>query len=252
MKFSILGTNIDDLNSYRETFERVTDYLRTQGKPTYLTVNNVHTVTEGLRDRNFREIVNNSFLSLPDGKPLSVVGKWKGFKKVERIFGPAFFEKTLSWGVGKNIRHFFLGSKQATLDKLIKNAEKRFPGIKIAGAASPPFRELLPDENERYLKEINSSGADIIWVSLGAPKQEKWIYSNYHSLNKGIMIGIGAGFDYMAENLKNAPKWMKDYSLEWLYRLKQEPRRLGKRYLISNSQFIFYVSLELLGLKKFC
>lgn len=252
MKFSILGTNIDDLNSYRETFELVIDYLRTQGKPAYLTVNNVHTVTEGLRDRNFREIVNNSFLSLPDGKPLSVIGKWKGFKKVERIFGPAFFEKTLGWGVGENVRHFFWGSKQATLDKLIKNAEKRFPGIKIAGAASPPFRELSPEENERYLKEINNSGADIIWVSLGAPKQEKWIYSNYHSLNKGIMVGIGAGFDYMAENLKNAPKWMKDYSLEWLYRLKQEPGRLGKRYLISNSQFIFYVSLELLGLKKFC
>lgn len=98
---------------------------------------------------------------------------------------------------------------------------------------------------------MNASEPDIIWVSLGAPKQEKWIYSNYSLLNKGLMIGIGAGFDYMAENLKNAPQWMKYFSLEWLYRLKQEPGRLWKRYLVRNSQFIFYVTLELLGLKKF-
>ena len=251
MKFSVLGTKIDELNSYRETYELVIDYLRAQSKPAYLTVNNVHTVTMGLRDKKFREIINNSFLSLPDGKPLSVIGKWKGVKRVERIFGPAFFEMTLGWGVDDNLKHYFFGSSTETLDKLKKNAEKKFPGIKIAGALSPPFRELQPEENEQFLNEINNSGADIIWVSLGAPKQEKWIYSNYRSFDKGLFIGIGAGFDYMAENLKNAPAWMKDYSLEWLFRLKQEPRRLWKRYLISNTQFIFYTALELLGLKKF-
>jgi N-acetylglucosaminyldiphosphoundecaprenol N-acetyl-beta-D-mannosaminyltransferase len=251
MKFSILGTNIDDLNSYRETYELLLNYLKTQNEPAYLTVNNVHTVTEGLKDNKFREIVNNSFLALPDGKPLSVIGKWKGAKKTERIFGPTFFEKVLEWGVEENLKHYFWGNRLDTLDKLIKNAEKRFSGIKIAGASSPPFRELLPSENDQYLENINNSGADIVWISLGAPKQEKWIYSNYKSLNKGVMVGIGAGFDYLAENLKNAPGWMKDFSLEWLYRLKQEPRRLWKRYLISNSKFIYYAALELLGLKKF-
>jgi N-acetylglucosaminyldiphosphoundecaprenol N-acetyl-beta-D-mannosaminyltransferase len=251
MKFSILGTKLDDLNSYRETYELVLNYIRTQNKPAYLTVNNVHTVTEGLRDKDYGKIINNSFLALPDGKPLSVIGKWKGIKRVERIFGPAFFEKTLEWGVKENIRHFFFGSSDDTLAKLKKNIECKFPGIKTAGAISPPFRDILPSENEQFLKEINNSKPDIVWVSLGAPKQEKWIYSNYSRLNQGLMIGIGAGFDYMAENLKNAPQWMKDFSLEWLYRLKQEPKRLWKRYLISNSVFIFYVTLELLGLKKF-
>ncbi len=251
MKYSVLGTNIDDLNSYRETYELVLNYLKTQSKPSYLTVNNVHTVTEGIKDTQFREIINNSFLALPDGKPLSVIGRWKGFKRVERIFGPTFFEKTLEWGVEENLKHFFFGSSPETLDKLKKNVEKKFPGIKIAGCISPPFREFLITENETFLNEIKNSGADIIWVSLGAPKQERWIFSNFRLLNRGIMIGIGAGFDYMAENLKNAPEWMKDFSLEWLYRFKQEPRRLWKRYLISNSQFIFYVTLEFLGLKKF-
>ncbi|MFZ0453667.1 MAG: WecB/TagA/CpsF family glycosyltransferase [Ignavibacteriaceae bacterium] len=251
MKFSILGTNLDDLNSYRETYELALNYLKTQRKPSYLTVNNVHTVTEGLKDHGFREIVNNSFLALPDGKPLSVIGKWNGIKRVERIFGPAFFEKVLGWGVEENLKHYFFGSSNATLEKLKKNIEYKFPGIKIAGALSPPFHEFLIGENERFVEEINSSEPDIIWVSLGAPKQERWVYSNFRKLNKGLMIGIGAGFDYLADNLKHAPGWMKELSLEWVYRLVQEPGRLWKRYLISNSQFIFYVTLELLGLKKF-
>ncbi len=251
MKFAILGSNIDDLNSYRETYELMLNYLKTKSEPAYITVNNVHTVTEGLKDKKFREIVNSSFLALPDGKPLSVIGKRKGIKRVERIFGPAFFEKTLEWGVKEDLKHFFFGSKQATLDSLIKNIEKKFPGIIITGSIAPPYREFLPEENERFLEEINNLLPDIIWVSLGAPKQEKWIYSNYMALKRGLMIGIGAGFDYSAGNIKNAPKWMKDYSLEWAYRLKQEPARLWKRYLISNSQFIWFVTLELLGLKKF-
>ena len=251
MKYSILGTNIDDLNSYRETYELVLNYLKTQSKPSYLTVNNVHTVTEGIKDPEFRKIINNSFLSLPDGKPLSVIGKWKGIKRVDRIFGPTFFEKTLEWGAEENLKHYFFGSSGATLEKLKKNVENKFPGIKISGAYSPPFREFLMEENDRFLENINSKEPDIIWVSLGAPKQEKWIYSNFNKINKGIMIGIGAGFDYLSGNLKHAPAWMKNSSLEWFYRLMQEPGRLLKRYLISNSQFIFYVTLELLGLKKF-
>jgi N-acetylglucosaminyldiphosphoundecaprenol N-acetyl-beta-D-mannosaminyltransferase len=251
MKFAILGSNIDDLNSYREAYEVILNYLRTRNEPSYVTVNNVHTITEGLRDKKFKEIVNNSFLALPDGKPLSVIGKRKGIKRVERIFGPAFFEKTLEWGVPENLKHFFFGSKQTTLDSLKKNVETRFPGIIITGSIAPPFRGFLTAENERFLEEINYCEPDIVWVSLGAPKQEKWIYSNFKSLNKGLMIGIGAGFDYSAGNIKNAPEWMKNYSLEWIYRLKQEPARLWKRYLVSNSQFILFVTLELLGLKKF-
>ncbi len=251
MKFSILGCNIDDLNSYREAYELLIKYLNNNSKPAYITVNNVHTVTEGLKDNHYRKIINNSFLALPDGKPLSLTGKLKGVKRVERLFGPTFFEKTLEWGVKDGLKHFFFGSSYATLDKLKSNIELKFPGTKVAGFLSPPFREFLPEENERYLNEINNSKPDIVWVALGAPKQEKWIYSNFNSLNKGIMIGIGAGFDYLAGNLVNAPQWMKDHSLEWLYRLKQEPERLWKRYLFRNITFILFEMAELLKLKRF-
>ncbi len=250
MKFSVLGSNISDLNSYREAYDLLINYLHNQNKPAYITVNNVHTVTEGLKDSHFRDIINNSFLALPDGRPLSLTGKLKGVKRVERLFGPTFFEKTLEWGVKDGLKHFFFGSSYATIDKLKSNIELKFPGTKVAGFLAPPFREFLPEENKRYLNEINNSKPDVVWVALGAPKQEKWIYSNFNSLNKGIMIGIGAGFNYLAGNLLNAPRWMKDYSLEWLYRLKQEPERLWKRYLITNPKFIFYITLELLHLKK--
>ena len=250
MKFSVLGANINDLNSYREAYDLLLVYLGSQNKPAYITVNNVHTVTEGFKDKDFRDIINNSYLALPDGRPLSIVGKLKGNNRVQRIFGPSFFEKALEWGVTDNLKHFFFGCSQDTLDKLKINAEKKFPGINIIGMISPPFRELSKEDNEGYLSEINGCKPDIVWVSLGAPKQERWVYSNYKYLNKGVMIGIGAGFNYLSGKLSHAPDWMKDYSLEWIYRIKQEPGRLWKRYLLRNPQFIFFVLLELLGMKK--
>ena len=116
---------------------------------------------------------------------------------------------------------------------------------------SPPFKSLSLNENLEFISQINDLNPDIIWVGLGAPKQEKWMYENYQKLNKGIMIGVGAGFDYLAGETHHAPDWMKNYSLEWLYRLIQEPQRLWKRYLITNSLFILMNTLELLNLKTY-
>jgi N-acetylglucosaminyldiphosphoundecaprenol N-acetyl-beta-D-mannosaminyltransferase len=252
MKYSILGTYIDNLSSYEETYGRVLEFIRSQSGTSYITINNVHTVIEALKDKSYREIINHSYLALPDGKPLSVIGKWKGIRSVKRIFGATFFEKTLEWGQKDDLKHFFFGSSEETLCKMKDVIKNRFPGAKIAGMISPPFKKYFsPEENNSFLEQINNSGADIVWVSLGAPKQEKWIIANYKNLNKGIMAGIGAGFDYLAGNILEAPVWMKETSLEWVYRLKQEPKRLWKRYLVNNPQFIFFVTLELLGLKKF-
>lgn len=170
---------------------------------------------------------------------------------MSRIFGPTFFEKTLEWGQKDGLKHFFFGSSQDTLDKLKNVIPNRFPNTRVVGMVSPPFRILSPEENEHYLQMMNESKADIIWVALGAPKQERWMYENYHKLNRGVMIGIGAGFDYLAGNTRHAPQWMKNFALEWLYRLIQEPRRLWKRYLVTNTLFILFVAMELLGVKRF-
>lgn len=245
----ILGVKISTTISYREVYGRLNSFL--VSTPSYITVNNVHTVVEAVRNKSFRKVVNNSVLSLPDGKPLSVIAKLKGEKNVNRIFGPSFFEKTLDWGQEDAIKHYFFGSSEKTLEKINNVMKVSFPSSHISGFFSPPYRPFTPEENELFIKHMNESGADIFWIGLGAPKQEMWMYENYKKLNRGVMIGIGAGFDYLAGNTRHAPEWMKNFALEWLYRLIQEPRRLWKRYLITNTLFVWYVFLELTGLRKF-
>lgn len=247
MKFLILGHNIS-ITDYERAFLILKENCFNGG---YITVNNVHTIIEGVRDNRYRNIINKAVLALPDGMPLVKIAKWRGIENIERVFGPTFFEKTLEWGQKEGLKHFFFGSSEETLQKMKAVIEKRFPDAIIAGIIVPPFRPFSTEENEQFIREMNESGADIFWISLGAPKQEIWMVENYQKLNRGIMIGIGAGFDYLAGNTKHAPQWMKNMALEWLYRLIQEPRRLWKRYLVTNTMFIWYLLLELLGLKKF-
>jgi len=245
----ILGVKISIVNSYRKVYEtlKLTSFVSSS----YITVNNVHTVVEAVHNVTYKDIINSSFLSLPDGKPLSVVARLKGIKNISRIFGPTFFEKALDWGQKDSIKHFFFGSNKETLDKMIEVIIEKYPKAKIVGIISPPYRVLTEKENTEYLRKMNESNADLIWIGLGAPKQEIWMYENYKKLNRGIMIGIGAGFDYLAGNTKHAPQWMKSFALEWLFRLFQEPQRLWKRYLVTNTLFIIFLILESLRIKKY-
>ncbi len=236
----VLSTKITLLSSYEEAYNKLLIYLKQNLKPAYVTVNNVHTVVEAVRNKDYNQALNNSFLSLPDGKPLSICLKLKGFKNVNRIFGPTFFEKTLEWGQKDNLKHFFFGSDESTLKKMIEAIKQKYPKTIISGYYSPPFKAFTKEENEKFLDIINKSGADIIWIGLGAPKQELWMIENKDKLNRGIMVGIGAGFAYTAGTTKHAPKWMKELALEWLYRLIQEPKRLWKRYLVTNTLFLWY------------
>lgn len=251
MAYSVLGSKISCLMSYEEAYSLLIRWLRENNESNYITVNNVHTITEALKDKSFQDIINNSYLSLPDGRPLSMIAKLRGIKGVNRIFGPSFFEMALEAGQKDGIRHYFFGSSEVTLKKMKDAISLKYPNAKIAGMISPPYKEFSAEENNKFMEEINSCNPDLVWVSLGAPKQEKWIFNNYKKLNSGLMIGIGAGFDYLAGNIKHAPNWMKNLSLEWFYRLLQEPARLWKRYLFSNPKFVLYEILELTHLKKF-
>lgn len=251
MKITILAIKISRLSSYKETYNTVLNKVSSASSPAYITVNNVHTVVEGVKNKEYGKIINSAFLALPDGKPLSVVAKIKGAKNIARIFGPTFMEKTIDWGRKDGLKHFFWGSTKETLEKMMAQIKAKYSEVNIVGAVSPPFRALTEKENMDYIRQMNDADPDIVWIALGAPKQEIWMYENYKKLNRGVMIGIGAGFDYLAGNTKHAPSWMKRYALEWLYRLIQEPGRLWKRYLVTNTLFIWYLLLELLHLKKF-
>ncbi len=250
MKTNILGCKISNVESFESVYSNIKSAI-SEDKAHYITVNNVHTVIEGFLNSNYQDSINNAFMALPDGKPLSVVSKIKGYKDSFRIFGPTLMEKTLEWGQKDKLKHFVFGSCEETINKMKAMIQKKYPEAEIVGMISPPYRPFTDSEVEEYFKLFNKSKADIIWVGLGAPKQEIWMYENYKKLDSGIMIGIGAGFDYLAGKTKHAPEWMKNYSLEWLYRLVQEPKRLWKRYLVTNSLFIALIIAEFLGIKRF-
>jgi N-acetylglucosaminyldiphosphoundecaprenol N-acetyl-beta-D-mannosaminyltransferase len=243
----ILGNRIDCFRTYRELYEAVLGNIQGCSTETgYITVNNVHTMIEGFRNSAYREIINNSYLSIPDGKPLQIVGRLKGNKEISRLFGPTVMEKFIDWGRKDHARHFFFGSSEETLARLKMTIQKKYPGTIISGMVAPPFKPMGEWENVEFAQTINDATPHFIWIGLGAPKQERWMYENYKSVHHGVMFGIGAGFDYLAGNTKHAPQWMKDCALEWLYRLAQEPGRLWKRYLTTIPQFILFASRELL------
>ena len=179
-------------------------------------------------------------MALPDGKPLSVVSKMRGYEEAERVTGPDLMKIMFQRGqAGNGLKHYFYGGKPEMLKKLEMELKTTYPRLQIVGMYSPPFRELSEVEKQQDIDRINASGADVIWIGLGAPKQENWMYEHKGKL-QGTAIGVGAGFDYHAKELKRAPIWMQKMRLEWLPRLIQNPRRLWKRYLVTNIKFIVY------------
>lgn len=233
----ILGVNIAITN-----MQDVTEYILSQvdqirGK--YICLSNVHTTVMSRKDPNYCIVQNDAFLALPDGSPLVLVQKMRGFSGAERIAGPDLMPAI--WKATENTKwkHYFYGSSPETIKALKHNLKERYPGLNVVGLESPPYRPLTEEEDLQMLERINASGADFLWVGLGAPKQELWMKEHENKLQT-VMLGVGAGFDFHAGTVKRAPKWMQEHYLEWLYRLLQDPKRLWKRYVVNNIQFIFY------------
>lgn len=216
----------------------------------YVCVSNGHTIVTAYEDEKYLQVQNDAVMVFPDGEPLSMVSRKRGYKEAKRVTGPDFMEQMFLRGKeGNGLRHFFYGGKQDTLDELQRVLKEKYPDLQIAGMYSPPFRPLTEEEDAQVIRMINESDADIIWIGLGAPKQENWMHEHRGKL-KGLMFGVGAGFDYHAGKLKRAPMWMQKMSLEWLVRLLQDPRRLWKRYLVTNVKFLWYVRKEGKRLRK--
>ena len=201
----------------------------------YICVSNVHTTVTGYEEEDYRNIQNTAALALPDGKPLSLYSKKHGFPEAERVTGPDLMGELFARDNG--LRHYFYGGKEETIQVLSEKLPGEYPSLQIAGMVSPPFRPLTEEEDERELQKMNDAKADIIWIGLGAPKQERYMYEHRGKVN-GVMIGVGAGFDYYAGTIKRAPMWMQKLSLEWLYRLMQDPKRLFRRYFVTNFKFL--------------
>lgn len=207
---------------------------------------NTHVAALARTDRNFGEAIRQFDLICPDGMPLvwalnSQLGPDE--KLTDRVYGPTLMLETLQATDGRSadFRHFLLGGKQSTLDKLTAHFAERFPGLAVVGSHSPPFGEWPESEFDLITERIRSSGANLIWVGLGCPKQELWIAANKHRLPPGVYFGIGAAFAFHAGEVRQAPPLIQKFGMEWAYRVAMEPRRLFKRYFTYNSLFIYHL-----------
>lgn len=204
----------------------------------YMCVSNVHTTVMSYDDAKYCAVQNGGIMAIPDGGPLSSVGRRRGFSEMRRTTGPDYMKEILKISNKEGYRHFFYGSTEETLKKLQRTLKRSYSDVQVAGMFSPPFRTLSAKEDEEVVRMINESNADFVWIGLGAPKQECWMAEHQGKI-KGFMIGVGAAFDYEAGNIVRAPQWMQKTNLEWLYRLIQEPKRLFKRYFYTNTKFIW-------------
>lgn len=233
---NIMGVEIAAID-----MEWLVDYLSSNVRELsgdYVCVSNVHTTVTAYEDPEYCRIQNGGILAIPDGGPLSSVGRKRGYAQMQRTTGPSLMGEIFKISAEKGFRHYFYGSTEETLEKLRSVLDETYPGIQIAGMYSPPFRTMTEDEDKAIVERINETKPDFVWVGLGAPKQEKWMAEHQGKVD-GLMVGVGAGFDYHAGNIDRAPEWMQQHNLEWLFRLLQEPNRLFKRYWHTNLSFIW-------------
>jgi N-acetylglucosaminyldiphosphoundecaprenol N-acetyl-beta-D-mannosaminyltransferase len=248
--FKTLGVRVNaiqisDVVAYME------QWIHERGRCYSIAATGMHGVVEAQRDPHFKEILNATDLVVPDGTPLVWVGRRQGHDLPRRVYGPdlmlAFCEETQ----GQGYRHFFYGGEPGLAEQLARSLRRRFPGMQVAGTYSPPFRPLTNQEDSEIVTMISRAAPDVLWVGLGTPKQERWMHEHGDRLNVPAVVGVGAAFDMISGRHRQAPRWMREHGLEWLFRLFQEPRRLWRRYLIYGAEFIAWIVLENLGLKKF-
>lgn len=198
-----------------------------------------------------RSALNAADLTATDGMMLVRVCRWMGAAHAERVYGPDVMLELCRRSPRAGYRHYFYGAAPGVADTLVARLKERFPGLAIAGTCSPPFRRLSDDELAEDIRRINDSGADIVWVSLGAPKQEIWMAANRSRLKAPLLLAVGAAFDFHAGVVRQAPRWIRSAGGEWLFRLCMEPRRLWRRYGVRVVEFLGLLGLQIAGLRRF-
>jgi N-acetylglucosaminyldiphosphoundecaprenol N-acetyl-beta-D-mannosaminyltransferase len=242
----ILGMRVDP-TSYAGAAGRVTGWARAQ-ESRYVCCASVNNVMEAFDSAAFRDIMNSADLVTPDGVPLVWGLRLLGARDASRVYGPSLTALVLEAAADDGLPVGFYGADDDTLQALVANVQRRFPSLRIAYAFSPPFRALTADEDDRVVREIDGSGARILFVGLSTPKQERWMAAHRGRL-RTVMLGVGAAFDFLAGTKPQAPRWMQRAGLEWMFRLLTEPRRLGPRYFRHNPRFVAFFTLQLLGLR---
>lgn len=232
----VIGLNIS-LISYNDTIDRLVELAKVS-KPAYVCFANVHMTIEAYRNKDFAENVNSATLILPDGVPIAKSLKLLYNKVQERVAGMDVMPDLIKASEKHSLKVFFFGTTDELLEKIKSRTEREYPGVSIVGLYSPPFNK--PIDNDEYIHMINASGANLVFVALGCPKQEVWMAKHSHKIN-AVLLGVGGAFPVYAGVVTRAPLFMQKAGLEWVYRFFQEPKRLFKRYLSTNPLFVYLV-----------
>jgi N-acetylglucosaminyldiphosphoundecaprenol N-acetyl-beta-D-mannosaminyltransferase len=248
-RINILGIHLSAINMQMalEAF----DTWITRRACHYVCVTGVHGVMESQNDASLRNALNGAGLVTPDGMPMVWVSRLRGYKHVSRVYGPDLMLAACERSLMTGWKHFLYGGMPGVPERLAQRLSERYPGVNIVGIYSPPFEPLSDEQELAIANKINDSGADIVWVGLGMPKQEKWMASHRDRLNIPVLVGVGAAFDFHSGNKLQAPRWMQRSGLEWTFRLATEPRRLWGRYFPNNPKFMLLTALQLLGLRRY-
>jgi len=244
---SVIGVKMERVD-YCSATKRIVEWAR-QFESRYICIANVHMLMEAYDSPGFADVINHADLVTPDGMPLVWMMRWKGEKQQERVYGPSLILYVLESAAQENIPVGFYGGTPEVLATLIKQMQTRFAKMNVAFALSPPFQAMNAAEDAEVVEQINQSGTRILFVGLGCPKQERWMAAHRGRVN-AVMLGVGAAFDFHAGFKPQAPVWMQNMGLEWLFRLATEPRRLWRRYLYHNPRFVFLAAADLLGMYK--
>ncbi|MBE9065396.1 WecB/TagA/CpsF family glycosyltransferase [Leptolyngbya cf. ectocarpi LEGE 11479] len=243
-RIAILGVFID-ATSYGDVCDRISQWTTTQ-QSCYIVAANVHVVMTAYWNPDYRQILNHAALVTPDGMPLVWGLRRLGVTHQPRVYGPDLMLAWCDRATQEQRPIYLYGGTDTMVQRLAQNLQQQFPGLIIAGSHAPPFRALTPAEEAADVAAIRQSGAAVVFVGLGCPKQEEWMARQQGKLN-AVMIGVGAAFSFHSGTVSQAPRWMMAWGLEWAYRLWQEPRRLWRRYVLNNSAFLLLFGLQLIN-----
>jgi len=247
--FKTLGINVVAVQ-IKDVIGQMKDWIEDRSYGHYIAVTNTHVVIESWFNPEFKNVLNSADYVVPDGMPLVWLGRLSGYPLKRRVYGPELMETFLK-ETGPEYRHFIYGGKPGVPEKLCSRLKKQYPGLNFVGSCSPPFRPLTSEEDEQIIELINRLNPDVLWVGLGAPKQERWMYEHKDKLNVPVMLGVGAAFDLLAGNTSQAPAFLREHGFEWLWRFLSEPRRLWRRYMVYAPLFVGLVVLEKMRILKF-
>ena len=244
----IIDLNVD-ICDHASVIRRIAELVR-RGTGGYACFSTVHMVMESHDNPEYGAKVNAADIVIPDGMPLVWMQKMLGQKDAARVRANDLMIMLCRYASENGLNVGFYGGKQEVINAIIVRAKIELPDLYIAYAYSPPFRPLTDEEDAKITSDIRESGAQILFMGLGCPKQENWMAAHKDKLNS-VMLGVGASFDFYGGNVKESPEWLGVLGLEWLFRLTQEPKRLWRRYLILNPRFMWLAMLQLSGIKKF-